>query len=140
MKNDQLGNLESALHDLRDAFDTRTERRDVQIGAIAQQVAEQNQKLESVNFRLGALEGVKPLSITQVITPAAALFSLLGVVVGTLMNLQQREQSARSEVVDAKIAAIPDRLNAVWDGSAATGDNPAKVADAMAQKLIGRGQ
>ena len=42
-------------------------------------------------------------------------------------------------VVDSKIAGIPDRLNAVWDGSAATGDNPARVADAMAQKLIGRG-
>lgn len=42
-------------------------------------------------------------------------------------------------VVDAKIAAIPDRLNAVWDGSAATGKNPATVADAMAQRLIGRG-
>ena len=42
-------------------------------------------------------------------------------------------------LVDAKIAAIPDRLNEVWDGSAATGDNPARVADAMAQKLIGRG-
>lgn len=41
--------------------------------------------------------------------------------------------------VDTKIAGIPDRLNAVWDESAATGDNPAKVADRMAQKLIGRG-
>jgi len=41
--------------------------------------------------------------------------------------------------VDAKISGIPDRLNAVWDESAATGDNPAKVADRMAQKLIGRG-
>jgi leucine dehydrogenase len=41
--------------------------------------------------------------------------------------------------VDAKIAGIPDRLNAVWDESDATGDNPAKVADRMAQKLIGRG-
>jgi len=41
--------------------------------------------------------------------------------------------------VDAKIAGIPDRLNAIWDESASTGDNPAKVADRMAQKLIGRG-
>jgi leucine dehydrogenase len=41
--------------------------------------------------------------------------------------------------VDAKIAGIPDRLNAVWDESGATGDHPAKVADRMAQKMIGRG-
>ncbi len=41
--------------------------------------------------------------------------------------------------VDAKIGGIPGRLNAVWDQSAATGDNPAKVADRMAQALIGRG-
>ena len=41
--------------------------------------------------------------------------------------------------VDAKVLQIPDRLNAVWDGSEASGQNPARVADAMAQKLIGRG-
>lgn len=40
--------------------------------------------------------------------------------------------------VDAKIAGIPDRLNAVWDESATSGDHPALVADRMAQKLIGR--
>ncbi len=41
--------------------------------------------------------------------------------------------------VDTKIAGIPDRLCAVWDGSASSGDNPAKVADRMANALIGRG-
>ncbi|MBK8273622.1 MAG: Glu/Leu/Phe/Val dehydrogenase [Sphingomonadales bacterium] len=41
--------------------------------------------------------------------------------------------------VDAKVLQIPDRLNAVWDGSEASGQNPARVADAMAQRLIGRG-
>jgi leucine dehydrogenase len=46
---------------------------------------------------------------------------------------------ANRAAVDSKIAGIPDRLNAVWDESVATGDNPAKVADRMAQKLIGRG-
>ncbi|MES2290980.1 MAG: Glu/Leu/Phe/Val dehydrogenase dimerization domain-containing protein [Pseudomonadota bacterium] len=40
--------------------------------------------------------------------------------------------------VDAKVAAIPDRLEAIWAESAATGDTPARVADRMAQKLIGR--
>ncbi|RJT22919.1 Glu/Leu/Phe/Val dehydrogenase [Chakrabartia godavariana] len=48
-------------------------------------------------------------------------------------------EGADRAAVDAKIAGIPDRLNAIWDESAATGDNPAKVADRMAQKLIGRG-
>jgi leucine dehydrogenase len=47
-------------------------------------------------------------------------------------------EGADRAAVDAKIARIPDRLNAVWDESAATGDHPAKVADRMAQKLIGR--
>jgi leucine dehydrogenase len=40
--------------------------------------------------------------------------------------------------VDAKIDAIPLRLEAIWSESAATGDTPARVADRMAQKLIGR--
>jgi leucine dehydrogenase len=40
--------------------------------------------------------------------------------------------------VESMVRAIPERLNAVWDESRSTGDNPAKVADRMAQKLIGR--
>jgi len=40
--------------------------------------------------------------------------------------------------VEASVAQIPGRLNAIWDGSAQTGQNPARVADAMAQKLICR--
>ncbi len=46
---------------------------------------------------------------------------------------------ADRNAVDAKVMQIPDRLNAVWDGSKASGQNPARVADAMAQRLIGRG-
>jgi leucine dehydrogenase len=42
-------------------------------------------------------------------------------------------------LVRRRIEAIPDRLEQIWETSAATGRNPAEVADAMAQKLIGRG-
>ena len=41
-------------------------------------------------------------------------------------------------VVRERIEAIPGRLNQVWDESAATGRNPAEVADDMARRLIGR--
>ena len=40
--------------------------------------------------------------------------------------------------VKAKIEQIPGRLDSIWDESTATGRNPAAVADAMAQRLIGR--
>ncbi len=40
--------------------------------------------------------------------------------------------------VDAKIAGIPGRLDSIWSESAATGRTPAEVADATAQRLIGR--
>jgi leucine dehydrogenase len=43
------------------------------------------------------------------------------------------------ELVRSRIDAIPGRLEQIWAESAATGINPAAVADAMAQKLIGRG-
>jgi leucine dehydrogenase len=43
------------------------------------------------------------------------------------------------KAVEARVAGIPDRLNQIWDESAATGDNPARVADRIAQGLIGRG-
>ena len=41
--------------------------------------------------------------------------------------------------VEARIRKIPERLNQVWDESAASGDPAARVADRIAQRLIGRG-
>ena len=41
--------------------------------------------------------------------------------------------------VRERIEAIPGRLDAIWDESEASGENPAEVADAMARRLIGRG-
>ncbi len=43
------------------------------------------------------------------------------------------------DLVRTRIEAIPGRLDAIWSDSAASGRDPAAVADAMAQKLIGRG-
>ncbi|MEP7315518.1 MAG: Glu/Leu/Phe/Val dehydrogenase dimerization domain-containing protein [Sphingomicrobium sp.] len=43
------------------------------------------------------------------------------------------------DLVRQRVEAIPGRLEAIWAESAETGTNPAAVADAMAQKLIGRG-
>jgi leucine dehydrogenase len=43
----------------------------------------------------------------------------------------------RQDIID-KVAEIPGRLSAIWQESAATGQPPSVVADAMAQKLIGR--
>ncbi|MGI8931683.1 MAG: Leu/Phe/Val dehydrogenase [Sphingomicrobium sp.] len=44
-----------------------------------------------------------------------------------------------ASLVSRRIEAIPGRLEAIWAESAATGRDPAAVADAMAQTLIGRG-
>ena len=43
------------------------------------------------------------------------------------------------ELVRSRIEAIPGRLETIWTESAASGHDPAAVADEMAQKLIGRG-
>jgi len=43
------------------------------------------------------------------------------------------------ELVRSRIEAIPGRLEQIWAESASTSRDPAAVADAMAQKLIGRG-
>ena len=43
-----------------------------------------------------------------------------------------------ARLVRQRIDAIPDRLEAIWSESAASGRDPAQVADAMAMKLIGR--
>ena len=44
-----------------------------------------------------------------------------------------------ANLVRERIQGIPVRLEQVWSESAASGRDPAAVADAMAQKLIGRG-
>jgi leucine dehydrogenase len=41
--------------------------------------------------------------------------------------------------VRKRIEGIPDRLEQIWAESAESGRDPASVADAMAQRLIGRG-
>src|SRR5688500_1959625 len=42
-------------------------------------------------------------------------------------------------LVHQRIEGIPDRLEQIWAESASSGRDPAAVADAMAQRLIGRG-
>ena len=44
-----------------------------------------------------------------------------------------------ASLVRRRIEAIPERLEQIWAESAATGRDPAAVADTMAQRLIGRG-
>jgi leucine dehydrogenase len=44
-----------------------------------------------------------------------------------------------ASLVRQRIEGIPVRLEQIWTESAASGRNPADVADAMAQRLIGRG-
>ena len=41
--------------------------------------------------------------------------------------------------VRKRIALIPERLTQIWQDSEASDSSPDRVADAMAQKLIGRG-
>lgn len=48
-------------------------------------------------------------------------------------------QDGDAAVVRSRIEGIPDRLEAIWSESVASGRDPATVADAMARKLIGRG-
>ncbi len=48
-------------------------------------------------------------------------------------------RSGDASVVREKIEGIPQRLEQIWAESAESGRDPASVADAMAQRLIGRG-
>lgn len=57
---------------------------------------------------------------------------------GGIINVLRHIGNAGDAEVDARINAIPSRLEAIWDESASTGATPAQVADRMAQRLIGR--
>ena len=58
---------------------------------------------------------------------------------GGIINVLRHIGQGGDAEVTARIDGIPGRLEAIWRESAATGDTPARVADRMAQKLIGRG-
>lgn len=57
---------------------------------------------------------------------------------GGIINVLRPMLPGGDAEADEKIDAIPTRLEAIWSESATTGDTPARVADRMAQKLIGR--
>jgi leucine dehydrogenase len=58
---------------------------------------------------------------------------------GGIINVAlQYLDGADRTAVDAKIDAIPGRLEVIWAESAGSGTPPSDVADAMARKLIGR--
>ncbi len=58
---------------------------------------------------------------------------------GGIINVAlQYLEDADREAVEAKLSEIPGRLRTIWTESAASGQTPAQVADAMAQQLIGR--
>jgi leucine dehydrogenase len=54
------------------------------------------------------------------------------------VTLEYLGQGDRAEV-EARVREIPGRLERIWAESAATGETPARVADRMAMKMIGRG-
>ena len=58
---------------------------------------------------------------------------------GGIINVSSEYlKDADAAGVKARIEQIPVRLEQIWSESAATGRNPAEVADAMAKRLIGR--
>ncbi|MCB2072950.1 MAG: Glu/Leu/Phe/Val dehydrogenase [Novosphingobium sp.] len=62
-----------------------------------------------------------------------------GIIAVTLEYLaRQTGEHCGVEQVQAKLDEIPGRLSAIWKDAETTGRSPDQVADAMAQKLIGR--
>ena len=57
---------------------------------------------------------------------------------GGIINVLRHIDNAGDDEINARIDAIPGRLNAIWEQSEGTHSTPAEVADQMAKKLIGR--
>jgi leucine dehydrogenase len=57
---------------------------------------------------------------------------------GGIINVLRHIDKAGDDEINARIDAIPARLDAIWEESAVNGSTPAEVADRMAQRLIGR--
>ncbi len=63
-----------------------------------------------------------------------------GGIVSVVLEYLARQSGERCDIeqVHAKLREIPGRLTAVWQEAEASGSSPDRVADAMAQRLIGR--
>ena len=63
-----------------------------------------------------------------------------GGIISVTMEYLCRREDAPCDIneVRRRIALIPDRLTRIWQDSEAKGSSPDRVADAMAQELIGR--
>ena len=57
---------------------------------------------------------------------------------GGIINVLRHIEKAGEDEINARIDAIPGRLDAIWEQSGSSGSTPAEVADQMAKKLIGR--
>jgi leucine dehydrogenase len=57
---------------------------------------------------------------------------------GGIINVLRHIDKAGDDEINARIDAIPNRLDVIWDQSESDGSTPAEVADQMAKKLIGR--
>jgi leucine dehydrogenase len=57
---------------------------------------------------------------------------------GGIINVLRMIDGSGDADIAARVAQIPDRLDAIWAESERTGQTPARVADRMAQALIGR--
>lgn len=113
MSDERFSSLEAAFRDLREEFRERSQRREDQLGSLATSLVSQKGGIDALNFRLEKLEGLKPLSLVQVISPSVAVFGLLTVVGGAFLTLMQREQEAKFDVVDARIEIGTERQRAL---------------------------
>jgi leucine dehydrogenase len=63
-----------------------------------------------------------------------------GIIAVTYEYLARRDGTARDTArIEASVAGIPERLAEIWSSARAERTAPSRVADAMAQRLIGRG-
>ena len=57
---------------------------------------------------------------------------------GGIVNVMRIVDGSDDAAIAARVAEIPVRLEAIWAESETSGDTPARVADRMAQAMIGR--
>ena len=124
-----------------------------QIGKVAQRLAEDARPVDLLVNNAGY--GMKKGFLANEVEAEEAMLDVLCTSVLVLSHAAARAMRTRgrggiinvsteyvgdgdASLVRRRIEAIPDRLEAIWAEAAATASNPAAVADAMAQKLIGR--
>lgn len=99
----RISALEQTLNGLQSAIGDRITKSDADRANLVGVVATERERASGYEFRIAALEGIKPLGISTLLSTSAAVLGLVVVVGGGYLNQGEKLNLARVEILQKEI-------------------------------------